>query len=326
MIRRKPLAAGLILLLIGAPLLIGLGVRRLAAVDWWRWAPTNTVINSAVAGSSGARREFARRLCTEPLDEQTLDRMLAVATNARLSVRKTAVMDEFYPVRLVSVQWVELMFGDRHTRLEIVALRVDGQSPPVDQRGMSMRRPCVVYESPGEHVVEMDVRLHSPAYGREQGASGPIQTLREVVTVLPAGADDVEIVPASAVENLSEDAFAITALPFWTVYSEREWDDARLRVIPPVPLIFRVELERDGKRVWIGDVRFNSKSPWFGEWTRRGDVSGVKQVFGEVPDRCDLILRGDKSAARWTTDITQVLDGEIRIRDVPIISPQPFRP
>jgi hypothetical protein len=80
----------------------------------------------------------------------------------------------------------------------------------------------------------------------------------------------------------------------------------------------RVEAEHDGKRVWIGDVAFQSVQPRVARWVRTAPRSDVMQAFGVIPECCDLLFRGDKRAARATTDLSRIWGGETRVRDVPL--------
>src|SRR5262249_13076045 len=67
-IRITPLAAGLLLLLVAAPVLVGTATSAFAPSDLWPWAPTELVLRSASAGSAAARAEALRRLRMKQLD------------------------------------------------------------------------------------------------------------------------------------------------------------------------------------------------------------------------------------------------------------------
>jgi hypothetical protein len=168
----------------------------------------------------------------------------------------------------------------------------------------------------GNHRLHMKVELATSSKGSAVNYDqGPFDKM--VVRDLDA---DVEVIPSHAPITTVTDPPAETLTPLITARLDltNDYLNANFDVKPlPVHLAFDIFLRIAGKEYRFGGISFTK-----GDGHGYGTGAQAKDFPNPLPDKADIVLRSSEAVARTTTNMTQIWQGELVLKDVKIQVPR----
>ena len=319
---RPWLFAGLVVAVgvVGGLTFLVLGPYRMHA---YPWMPSPMLVQDVETGNPDMRRraadELLARLEVGELEPSLADRLLGALHDLDLTVRRVRAGDQTaYSVAVRAVS-VSMKFWARIEKRETL---IDGKEIPRSgggslsgTAGASGSLGGVLPPLPaGRHRVSVRLKLSLFAGADlDERKSRKLHSREIVVTepfeVLPEDSEPLERLIADPSLEAAVRA-AIQVKDFRFEVSPSRLGGMILLQAPPVDVAFEVFARIDGQEYRLGSVR-----------AAKGDyrVSDDQTLYqGPKVDRLDIILRSSLDAARWTTDLYEIWDGELEYRDVPV--------